>query len=83
MTIEKYLEQKKIRSFDFAKKIGVAPFTLERYVAGRIPVAEIVVAIHKATDGNVTPNDFYGVGHRTAAVSRPGGSFYKKKKVVS
>jgi DNA-binding transcriptional regulator YdaS (Cro superfamily) len=59
MKLAKYLKEKKIEPSAFAEKIGVATFTLRRYLAGRVPDPKVVEAIHRATRGKVQPNDFY------------------------
>ena len=55
-----YLEQQKLTYSAFARKIGVSPQAVRRYVTGeRRPSADIMTAIAQATDGEVRPNDFF------------------------
>ncbi len=61
MKLDTYLKKKKLTAHDFAQQIGVADFTLQRYLAGRVPTPEIVVSIYKTTEGKVAPNDFYNL----------------------
>lgn len=46
---------------DFAKKLGVANFTVQRYLLGRVPAPDVLAAIVRVTKGNVQPNDFYNL----------------------
>lgn len=64
MKLDRYLKKEKLSSGEFAAKIGVAAWTVERYIAGRVPDPKIVEAIHAATHGKVTPNDFYDLQPR-------------------
>lgn len=60
MTLREYLTKKKITLRSFAEAIGVAQYTLQRYLAGtRFPGRAEMKAIHRETKGKVTPNDFY------------------------
>lgn len=64
MKLADYIEKKKLSAAAMADKIGVPRHTMERYLAGRLPVPEFVVAIYRATDGRVQPNDFYDLPPR-------------------
>ena len=61
MTLKDYLIQfEHNNGAAFARKINVAPQTINKYLKGqRRPRAEIVARIKKATKGRVTAEDFY------------------------
>lgn len=59
MNLASYLEKNESSGNAFAARIGVPAITVQRYLKGRLPTKEIVIAIYVATDGEVTPNDFY------------------------
>lgn len=62
MTLADWLSKNDLSATDFAKTIGCAQATVQRYIAGkRIPEPDMMSAIVEATQGAVTPNDFYGV----------------------
>ncbi|WP_092685261.1 helix-turn-helix domain-containing protein [Albimonas donghaensis] len=44
---------------EFAEAISVRTSAVSRYEAGRVPEAEIVGRIFRATGGEVRPGDFY------------------------
>lgn len=64
MKLEEFIKKNKISKTDFAKQVGIAFFTLDRYFKGRIPSPDIMVQIVKATKGVVQPNDFYDLGKK-------------------
>lgn len=60
MKLKTYLEKEGITASDFALRIGVAPSTVTRSARGEaIPSPETMRAIAQATNGQVTPGDFY------------------------
>jgi len=60
MKLETYLTKTGIKPADFAKRIGVAPASVYRYLAGdRIPARGILRAISRETGGKVTADDFF------------------------
>lgn len=60
MDLRAYLEREETTYSAFARKIGVSPQAVQRYVKGdRRPSAEIMTTIRGATDGAVQPNDFF------------------------
>lgn len=62
MKLAKYLETKNLTQTAFAAKVGVTQVAMNRYVRGeRTPSVEIIAAIHKATKGAVTLNDWVKV----------------------
>lgn len=51
-----------ISAAEFARRIGVAPSTVSRWVSGSIaPGADMCRTIFEATDGMVTADDMYGL----------------------
>lgn len=68
MTLADWLKRENLSPTDFGKRIGKAQATISRYATGkRIPEPEIMALIVEATGGDVTPNDFYGLGRETEA----------------
>lgn len=63
MTLQDYLNEHRIGYAAFARLIGSAHRrNVERYAKGtRRPRAETLLAISKATNGAVTPNDFFEI----------------------
>ena len=60
MQIATYLRDRKLTLAAFASQIGVHPRAVHRYVHGRrTPEREIMRRIVDATNGAVTPNDFF------------------------
>jgi hypothetical protein len=60
--LSEYLQTQGVSETDMARQIGVSQVAVNRYRRGeRIPEAAIMARIVQATDGAVTPNDFYGV----------------------
>ena len=66
MTLREYLKTNGIQQEKFIEQVHAATGRrisqggLSKYVMGwRIPRKEEMLAIHKATDGAVQPNDFY------------------------
>lgn len=59
MTLTSWLSKTKTSDAEFADRIGVTRQALWRYkFAGRIPKPEIIARISRATNGEVTANDF-------------------------
>jgi transcriptional regulator with XRE-family HTH domain len=62
MQLADYLSANSISPRDFAKSIGVSKETVRRYISGeRRPDLENMQTIAKATNGEVTANDFFGI----------------------
>lgn len=60
MKLKQWMKQNKVTPLALSKKIKAAKWTLNRYLGSdRVPAPRIVVAIFKATNGAVQPNDFY------------------------
>lgn len=59
MKLRSYLEQEKIKPAEFAARCAVPISTITRLLAGkRKPGIDLMTAIHRASAGVVTPNDF-------------------------
>lgn len=62
MQLKEWREANKLSRDDAAELIGVSRVTLWRWESGRsMPVEREMRAVLNATDGVVTPNDFFGV----------------------
>ncbi len=60
MKLRTFLQRNKIPLTVFAKRLGVAYQTLQRYLSGkRHPAAAVMAKIYGQTGGKVGPNDFY------------------------
>jgi DNA-binding transcriptional regulator YdaS (Cro superfamily) len=60
MTLAEYITEASLTYSGFARHIGVSPETVRRYTTGeRIPAHAVMLRIQQATNGRVTPNDFY------------------------
>ncbi|TXH10066.1 MAG: XRE family transcriptional regulator [Spirochaetes bacterium] len=60
MKIKDYIRQSGESQAAFARKVGVSPAAICRYVLGqRVPRPKIIEAIRQATDDAVTVCDFY------------------------
>lgn len=67
MKLEKYLAQNAIKQSNFALIIGTKQSVISKYCAGQqIPRPDVMTAIYNATNGQVTPNDFYDIGDSDA-----------------
>ena len=65
MQLREYIDKNRVALGPFAARIGVAYYTLQRYLSGsRFPGRREIMEIHKATNGAVQPNDFYGVSKK-------------------
>lgn len=60
MNLKQYLEETETQRGDLAKKVGVTSYALWRYMKyKRVPASDTMAAIWKATDGKVSPNDWF------------------------
>lgn len=60
MTLNEWLSQQKITDAQMAKKLSVTTQAINNYRnKRRVPRAEIMARITQATNGAVTPNDFF------------------------
>jgi predicted site-specific integrase-resolvase len=60
MTLKQWLKKSKTGVAQFAEQVGIARFTLQRYLhKGRLPPPPVMTEIHRVTKGEVAPNDFY------------------------
>ena len=62
MKFSEYLQTKKITQEEVAKALGVSQATVSRWIQEDfIPSKELMQKIVAFTNGDVQPNDFYGV----------------------
>lgn len=62
MTLDSWLVGTKTLNNEFARRIGVSRVTLYRLKTGRrLPDRRTMEKIHAATNGAVTPNDFFNL----------------------
>lgn len=61
MKLSQYLDDEHVGTrVEFSSRIGVTPMSLHRYESGdRIPHKDAMEKIYVATDGKVSPSDFY------------------------
>jgi putative transcriptional regulator len=59
MKLDTYLEQAGLTHGQFAEMIGCEQPTITRFTKGRVPSPDLMRKIVEATDGAVTPNDFF------------------------
>lgn len=79
--LNEYLDDNRITNEIFGKEIGVSNASVSRYRNGeRIPELGIMKNISCATNGVVTPNDFYMVAN-VAIPQKPSKSITKIKGV--
>lgn len=72
MKLSEYLALYAIKQNKFAEKIGEKPARVNHYCIGtRIPRHDIMRKIYVATNGAVTPNDFYGLPDGTLFFANP------------
>lgn len=68
MNLEAYLSETGQSAAAFARKIGADPANVSRWKDdNRMPSKEWMITIFDATDGKVTPNDFYGIDEASPA----------------
>ena len=69
MKLAEWLQMTKTRRYEFARRIGVTPGMVSEYCKGRaIPQQpKVMQAIHRETDGLVTPNDFFDLSYSADA----------------
>ena len=69
MQLKEWREANKLSRADAAELIGVSPVTLWRWESGHtIPGERETRAVLAATDGAVTPNDFFGLVESEAEI---------------
>jgi len=59
MQLRQYLEERNLPVAVFAARLKVNASSVYRYMSGRVPTTEILRRIQRATDDEVTPNDFF------------------------
>lgn len=70
MRLSDFLSINGISNSDFALQIGTSKVSVGRYTSGRVvPRSEIMSKIVEATNGQVTPNDFYELPGKAGQVS--------------
>jgi len=75
MRLSDYLREKKTTAVAFADRIGRAPSTVTRILSGQhTPDAATMRAIIEATDGAVSPNDFFDLPGGAPPPDADGGS---------
>lgn len=67
MRLEDWREQQKLSVAQLGRLIGTAGVSAGRYCRGRVPDPKIVIAIYRATGGQVMPNDLYDLPVLNAA----------------
>lgn len=68
MTLKEYIETGNQSIASMAYTLGVSEHAVHKWVYGqRTPTRNLMVKIFDATGGQVTPNDFFGVGQERAA----------------
>ena len=64
MTLSEFLSERGLTDERFAQSVGVTRTTVLRWRNGLLPERDTMARIVEATDGAVTPNDFYGLTDR-------------------
>lgn len=59
VTLSQYLSGRS--TTEFAREIGVSPESVRLWMRGRVPRPKMMARIAKATNGQVTPADFYPI----------------------
>ena len=59
MKIADYMRLRELNSGQMAALVGVKRQSIERYASGRVPCAQVMLAIIRATHGKVMPDDFF------------------------
>lgn len=69
MQLSNYLSLHSLSFSEFGRRIGTQHArTVERYAKGQqVPNREMMARIVEVTNGDVTPNDFFGLGEDAAA----------------
>lgn len=62
MKLQEYLSKTETSQRKFAARVGITESAMSQYIKqGRIPAHEIIKKIHRETEGQVQPNDWYGL----------------------
>jgi len=68
MTFDEWMLKARNSNADIGKRIGKSGEAVRRYRTGeREPDADVMTRIFELSNGEVTPNDWVGVGPRTEA----------------
>lgn len=74
MKIDEYLKQSQTTQAMLASRVGVSVQAVSLFCLGeRIPRPETMRKIYVATNGAVTPNDFYGLPDGSLRFANPPG----------
>ena len=74
MRFDDWMTVSNISNSAFGGRMGVSGETIRRYRAGeREPDQRVMAIIFDLTDGDVTPNDWCGVGPRSETTACPDG----------
>lgn len=65
---------------DLAAEIGCAAVSIDRYCGGRLPSRAILQRIIDATNGDVTPNDWFDMPKRPRAAERKARASQEKRR---
>lgn len=72
MLLKKFLKQKKLTQKQFSERIGITSSAINQYCSGRRkPLPNIMERIIDATNGEVTPNDFYNIDKLVVSPLKP------------
>ena len=66
MTLDQYLTANGITESAFAELIGTSQPNVHRMRKDQTPGKELMALIYVKTGGQVTANDFYGIGEQAA-----------------
>ena len=73
MRFDDWMNVTKTPNARFGEKLGASGETVRRYRSGeRMPDTKTMALIFDLTDGAVTPNDWAGVGPRSATAAQSG-----------
>lgn len=61
MHLRDFLEENGLNLAEFGSLVGTTGATICRIVNGQVPRRDLMVRIHEATNGLVTPNDLVGL----------------------
>ncbi len=65
MKLLEYIKENSLQLASFARRLGIARYTLYRYIKeNRLPPPKTMAAIFSVTKGMVQPNDFYDLKKR-------------------
>ena len=69
MTLTEYLQHRDITAVQLAAELGIDQSSLSRIIRGdQLPRKPLMRRIYQVTDGQVTPNDIFGIPEQTDRV---------------